>query len=129
MKRTVTMLLLALVLVACGQPTFAEGEQTIRGYADVMKAGDLTKARQLLSNPSIDWKETNERLLKHGVASYTLRDLVQNDIGYAATIIWQPADDAKPFCSYVRVRKESGQLEMVNDGTFICPDTITAPAP
>jgi hypothetical protein len=129
MKHPLMILVLVLVLVACGQPSFAEGEQTIRGYADVVKAGDLTTARTLISNPSIDWKETTERLLGHGVASYTLRDLVQTEIGYAATIIWQPADDSAPFCSYVRVRKESGALEMVKDGTFICPDTITAPAP
>ena len=129
MKQTLTLLLLALVLAACGQPSFAEGEQTIRGYADVIKAGDLTKARTLISNPSIDWKETNERLLDHGVASYTLRDLVQNEIGYAATIVWQPSDDSKPFCSYVRVRTDTGALEMVKDGTFICRDAIPAPAP
>jgi hypothetical protein len=73
--------ILTLVLLACGQPSFAKGEQTIRGYAEVVKASDLTRARQLLSNPSIDWKETTERLLGHGVASTTLRDLVQNEIG------------------------------------------------
>jgi len=105
MKWTLTMLLLALGLAACGQPT-ATSEQTIRTYADTIQAGDLT----------------------HGVASYSLRDVVQDAIGATATIVWQPADDAKPFCSYVRVRADTGQLEMVKDGTFICPPAAPAKA-
>ena len=124
MKQTVLIVLLALALVACGETSAATGEQTIRTYADTMKAGDLTKARTLLSNTSIDWKETNERMLDHGVASYAVENLAQNEIGYTATIRWTMRDDSKPFCSYVRVRRDTGALEMVKDGTYICSDAV-----
>jgi len=110
--------------VAGGETSSATGEQTIRAYADTMKAGDLTKARTLISNPSIDWKETNERMLDHGVASYAVENLVQNEIGYAATIRWTMRDDSLPFCSFVRVRRDNGALEMVKDGTYICSDAV-----
>jgi hypothetical protein len=62
------------------------------------------------------------------VQSADLSVLDASGIGDDAPIIWQPVDDSAPFCSSVRVRKESGALEMVKDGTFICPPDAPAKA-
>lgn len=126
MNHVLMTLALALVLAACGTstPTVAQADQQIRAYADTIKAGDLTAARRLIANPSMDWAHTTERLIAKTPTSYTLRDVAQTPLGHEATIVWQSQTGKYPFCSYVRVRTDDGTLEMVKATTHVCPEAF-----
>jgi hypothetical protein len=122
------IVVLTMVLAACGQPAFAAGEQTIRGYADVVTAADLTRAWMLMSNPSIDWKETTARMLDYGGQLRTARYAAERD---RLCCDHHLAAGRRLSALLLLCPGQGGawRLEMVNDGSFICPDTSTAPAP
>ena len=128
MKKSLMILALALALGACGQPSATDAETTIRAYADTVQLGDVTKARTLISNPSIDWSESAQTLVRYQVQSYTLREQTTTAIGHEATVVWQTAQGKYPFCSYVRVRTDDGRLEMRKDTTHFCPEAFAEPA-